>query len=284
MAGNRETVSPEGSSVADIIGQEIKEALARSTGQPIVIGLCGAQGSGKSTAAAQVHAVLTADGIRSLVLSLDDFYLSAAQRRALGEEVHPLLRTRGVPGTHDVALATTVLDQLRSGEAIRLPSFDKAQDDRAPSDRWRTTPPGVQIILFEGWCVGARPQSEAALAMPVNALEAEQDQSGSWRRFVNDQLAGPYQSLFARLDRLILLRAPGFEVVRAWRTEQEEDLRRAAGKGARAGMSNAEIETFIQHYERLTRHILEEMPARADLTIGLDEHRSVIDLTRVSIS
>jgi len=272
-------VSPELSSVANIIEQDIRDALARSTRQPIVIGLCGAQGSGKSTAAGQVGAALAAEGIRVVVLSLDDFYLTAAERRVLGEEVHRLLRTRGVPGTHDVAPATTMLDQLRSGESVRLPSFDKARDDRAPSDRWRTAPPGVQIILFEGWCVGARAQSEAALAMPVNALEAEQDRSGSWRRFVNDQLAGPYQSLFARLDRLILLRAPGFEVVRAWRTEQEEDLRRAAGNGPRAGMSNAEIETFIQHYERLTRHILEEMPARADLTIGLDENRCVIDVT-----
>lgn len=277
-------MSPEVSSVANIIEQDIKDALARSTRQPIVIGLCGAQGSGKSTAAGQVGAALAAEGIRVVVLSLDDFYLTAAERRVLGEEVHPLLHTRGVPGTHDVALATTVLDQLRSGKSVRLPSFRKAQDDRAPSDLWRTAPPGVQIILFEGWCVGARPLSEAALAIPVNALEAEQDRSGSWRRFVNDQLAGPYQSLFARLDRLILLRAPGFEVVRTWRTEQEEDLRRAAGNGTRAGMSNAEIETFIQHYERLTRHILEEMPARADLTIGLDEHRSVIDVTRASIS
>lgn len=277
-------MSPELSSVANIIEQDIKDALARGTRRPIVVGLCGAQGSGKSTAAGQVGAALAADGIRAVVLSLDDFYLTAAERRVIGEDVHPLLRTRGVPGTHDVALATTVLDQLRSGESVRLPSFDKAQDDRAPSDRWRTAPPGVQIILFEGWCVGARAQSEAALAMPVNALEAEQDRSGSWRRFVNDQLAGPYQSLFARLDRLILLRAPGFEVVRAWRTEQEEDLRHAAGNGPRAGMSNAEIETFIQHYERLTRHILEEMPARADLTIGLDEHRCVIDATRGSIS
>jgi len=284
MAGSRETVSPEVSSVANIIEQDMKDALARSTRQPIVIGLCGAQGSGKSTAAGQVGAALAAEGIRVVVLSLDDFYLTAAERRVLGEEVHPLLHTRGVPGTHDVALATTVLDQLRSGKSVRLPSFRKAQDDRAPSGRWRTAPPGVQIILFEGWCVGARAQSEAALAIPVNALEAEQDQSGSWRRFVNDQLAGPYQSLFARLDRLILLRAPGFEVVRTWRTEQEEDLRRAAGNGTRAGMSNAEIETFIQHYERLTRHILEEMPARADLTIGLDEHRCVIDVTRASIS
>lgn len=277
-------MSPELSSVANIIEQDIKDALARGTRQPIVIGLCGAQGSGKSTAAGQVGAALAADGIRAVVLSLDDFYLTAAERRVIGEDVHPLLRTRGVPGTHDVVLATAVLDQLRSGESVRLPSFDKAQDDRAPSDRWRTAPPGVQIILFEGWCIGARAQSEAALAMPVNALEAEQDRSGSWRRFVNDQLAGPYQSLFARLDRLILLRAPGFEVVRAWRTEQEEDLRRAAENGTRAGMSNAEIATFIQHYERLTRHILEEMPARADLTIGLDEHRCVIDVTRASIS
>jgi D-glycerate 3-kinase len=284
MAGSRETVSPEVSSVANIIEQDIKDALARSTRQPIVIGLCGAQGSGKSTAAGQVGAALAAEGIRVVVLSLDDFYLTAAERRVLGEEVHPLLHTRGVPGTHDVALATTVLDQLRSGKSVRLPRFGKAQDDRAPSDRWRTAPPGVQIILFEGWCVGARAQSEAALAIPVNALEAEQDRSGGWRRFVNDQLAGPYQSLFARLDRLILLRAPGFEVVRTWRTEQEEDLRRAAGNGTRAGMSNAEIKTFIQHYERLTRHILEEMPARADLTIGLDEHRCVIDVTRASIS
>lgn len=273
-------MSPELSPAATIIERDIKDALARGDRQPIVIGLCGAQGSGKSTAAAQVHAALTADGIRSVVLSLDDFYLTAAERNALGEEVHPLLRTRGVPGTHDVALAMTMLDLLQSGEPVRLPSFDKALDDRAPADRWQVAQPGVQVILFEGWCVGARPQDEAALAEPVNALEAEQDRSGGWRHYVNDQLAGPYQQLFARLDRLILLEAPGFEVVRAWRIEQEEGLRREAG--TRAGMSDAEIETFIQHYERLTRHILDEMPMRADVAISLDEKRTVIGVKHVA--
>jgi D-glycerate 3-kinase len=269
---------------ADIIEREVGDTLARGDQRPLVIGLCGAQGSGKSTAAAQVHAALMANGIRSAVLSLDDLYLTTAERNALGEEVHPLLRTRGVPGTHDVALGMTILDLLQSGKPVRLPNFDKARDDRTPPDRWRVAPSGVQIVLFEGWCVGARPQSEAALAAPVNALEAEQDRSGGWRRYVNDQLAGPYRSLFARLDRLILLEAPSFDVVRAWRTEQEEDLRRVARNGIRAGMSNAEIETFIQHYERLTRHILEEMPARADLSIVLDEHRTVIGVKHVPMN
>jgi D-glycerate 3-kinase len=277
-------VSPELSTAATIIERDVSDTLARGGRQPIVIGLCGAQGSGKSTAAAQVQAALIANGIRSVVLSLDDLYLTAAERNALGEEVHPLLRTRGVPGTHDVALGMTILDLLQSGKPVRLPNFDKARDDRTPPDRWQVAPPGVQIVLFEGWCVGARPQSEAVLAAPLNALEAERDRSGSWRRYVNDQLAGPYQSLFARLDRLILLEAPGFEIVHAWRTEQEEGLRRAAGNGIRAGMSNAEIETFIQHYERLTRHILEEMPARADVSIVLDEHRTVIGVKHASMN
>ncbi|MBC9035091.1 kinase [Sphingomonas sp. JC676] len=259
-----------------MIERDIRDALARGDGRPIVIGLCGAQGSGKSTAAAQVHAALTADGIRSVALSLDDFYLTSAERTALGEAVHSLLRTRGVPGTHDVALAMTMLDLLQSGEPVRLPCFDKTRDERATTAQWQVAPAGVQVILFEGWCVGARPQSDAALAEPVNALEAEQDRSGSWRRFVNDQLAGPYQRLFARLDRLVLLEAPGFEVVGAWRTEQEEGLRRETGNGVWAGMSDAEIHTFIQHYERLTRHILDEMPRRADLVITLDEKRAVI--------
>jgi D-glycerate 3-kinase len=271
-------VSPDLSPAAKIIERDIRDVLAHGDGRSIVIGLCGAQGSGKSTAAAQVDAALSADGIRSMVLSLDDFYLTAAERNALGDAVHPLLRTRGVPGTHDVALAMTMLDLLQSGEPVRLPRFDKARDERAATAQWQVSPAGVQVILFEGWCVGARPQSEAALVEPVNALEAEQDRSGGWRRFVNDQLTSPYQRLFARLDRLILLEAPGFEVVRAWRTEQEEDLRRETGNG---GMSDAEIETFIQHYERLTRHILDEMPARADLVIALDEKRAATGTKQV---
>ena len=38
-------------------------------------------------------------------------------------------------------------------------------------------------------------------------------------------------------------------------------------------MSDDAIGVFIQHYERLTRHILSDMPAYADLTLRLDEKR-----------
>jgi D-glycerate 3-kinase len=134
-------------------------------------------------------------------------------------------------------------------------------------------PPGVQVLLFEGWCVGARPQPEQQLAEPVNALERESDPDGRWRRFANQQLAGEYQRLFARLDWLILLNAPGFESVLAWRTLQEHKLRDrlvAEGQPLARVMSDGQVARFIAHYERLTRHILEEMPGRADDVIPVE--------------
>ncbi|KKW93388.1 kinase [Sphingobium chungbukense] len=243
----------------------------------LVVGLCGAQGSGKSTLAAGLRQRLERDGIPSAILSIDDLYRTRAEREELGRTVHPLLRTRGVPGTHDVALGLRVIDALARGEAAPLPRFDKAADDRQPVARWERAAAGTRLLLLEGWCVGARPQAAAALAQPVNALEREEDAQGVWRAYVNRALAGDYQALFARLDRLMLLAAPGFEVVRRWRTQQEHDLRRDAGAGAGV-MSDAQVTRFIQHYERLTRHILAEMPGRADLVIALDEARRVIGM------
>jgi D-glycerate 3-kinase len=143
-------------------------------------------------------------------------------------------------------------------------------DDRAPLDQWEHAPADTRLLILEGWCVGARPQSAEALVDPVNDLERDEDPTGVWRHHVNDQLAGPYRALFDRLDALILLAAPGFEVVLRWRIEQEQALR-ARGQG----MSDAQIARFIQHYERLTRHILGDMPHYADLTLPLNEDRSL---------
>jgi D-glycerate 3-kinase len=129
----------------------------------------------------------------------------------------------------------------------------------------------VDVVLFEGWCVGARPQPAAALTRPVNALERDADPDGRWRTFVNTALAGAYAPLFARIDRLVLLQAPGFEVVAGWRAEQEAKLRARTGRG----MDEAEIARFVAHYERLTRWILQEMPPRADLVFPLRADRSL---------
>jgi D-glycerate 3-kinase len=244
----------------------------------VILGICGAQGSGKSTLAASVIARLRDQGMACAVLSLDDLYLGSVDRERLAEANHPLLRTRGVPGTHDVDLGISVLGDVRAGRPTLLPRFDKASDEPADKAQWELVPANLDVLLFEGWCVGAVPEEPEALRNPLNALEADHDSDGHWRQFITRALSGSYQRLFAYLDGLVLLAAPRFEVVRSWRGQQEASLRQKTPNGAKL-MSDAQIDTFVQHFERLTRHTLAEMPTRADLVIQLDQRREVVSIT-----
>ena len=269
--------------VVEDICRPVAEAIAlrrAKAGRPIVVGLCGSQGSGKSTMSAFLVTLLEARGLRAAVISLDDLYLTLPERQELARTVHPLLRTRGVPGTHDTGLGLALFDVLtdRSGADVSLPQFDKAEDTRAPAKTWPLVRAPVDVVLFEGWCVGAAAQSDAALMEPVNALERDQDADGRWRRYVNDRLRGDYAALFARIDLLALLQAPSFEVVFGWRALQERKLaERVAREGAagRRVMSEDEIKVFLMHYQRLTQWILQEMPGRADVVMPLDEDHAI---------
>ncbi|WP_095012565.1 kinase [Tsuneonella mangrovi] len=256
------SVSPKWHEVDRAVAIAIAECHA-SLGRTVVIGLAGAQGSGKTTMAARLASLLGKEGLRAAVLALDDFYLTRAERLALAREVHPLLATRGVPGTHDVALLQQTLDALTAGEGqVKMPRFDKARDDRA--DPVALLPP-FNVVLLEGWCIGAQPQAPTDLAQPVNALEHNEDPDGTWRRWVNDRLAGDYAALFARVDLQLFLRAPGFEIVERWRAEQEGDL-------ASPAMDRQQLSRFVAHYERITRSMIADEPA--DIVIDLDEMRT----------
>lgn len=238
-----------------------------------LIGLNGAQGAGKSTLA-KILRLLLNEGfyLRTEVLSIDDLYLQPDQREELANSVHPLFRTRGVPGTHDVALGFELIESLRkqrSGDEVQLPRFDKSTDRRHPRSRWTTLTEPLDLLIVEGWCVGARPQSGAELGDPVNALEAEHDPHGIWRRASNRALADEYQALFEQLDLLIMMQVPAFETVFQWRNLQETKL------GKKAAMGQEELHHFIMHYERLTRAQLNEMPRRADLVLELDDNHQV---------
>jgi D-glycerate 3-kinase len=249
---------------------------ARKQDGPLIIGVNGAQGSGKSTLCDFLRLILEqCHGQRVAVLSIDDLYLTRTERQTLASEVHPLLITRGVPGTHDVTLGLATLQRLRTAtetDLTPLPAFDKASDDRRPAADWPMFLGRPDILLFEGWCVGTTPQADAELIEPVNALERDEDADGRWRHFVNRQLETAYRHLFAELDRLIFLSVPDMERVLEWRTLQEQKLAATAGAGQHI-MEAAALRRFVMHYERLTRHNLAELPARADVTLSLnDQH------------
>jgi len=266
-------VSPD----APVLGAVV-DAVADRIGAPgtapLVLGICGSQGSGKSTLATALARHFEDAGVATAILSIDDIYLTLAEREALARDIHPLLRTRGVPGTHDIALGRNVLAQLDAGVATPLPRFDKAQDDRAPREEWDVSAPDTRLVILEGWCVGARPEAEQALVTPINALERDEDADSRWRTYVNTALGRDYPALFDRIDMLILLAAPSFETVFAWRTQQEHALRTATGRG----MTDEQVTRFVFHYERITRHILAEMPGRADLVIRLAQDRSAVSI------
>ena len=180
-----------------------------------IVGFSGCQGSGKSTLVALMAKVMReVYGVSTVVLSLDDFYFTKAARAALVESIHPLFATRGVPGTHDLALLNETISALRqpgAGGAVPVPAFDKALDDRTEMVHWRQVSAPVQLIFLEGWCVGLSPQSESELEAPINPMEAEQDPSLVWRSEVNRQLATGYAGVFGNLNALLLLQAPSFE-------------------------------------------------------------------------
>lgn len=248
----------------DRFWRPLAEAIAvrAAAKHPLLVGINGGQGSGKTTLCRFLEVLLAERGLTAVTLSLDDFYLPHSERARMAADHHPLFATRGVPGTHDTALAMRVLDRLLGGRNAELPVFDKASDDR--SERTRHVDGPVDVVLFEGWCVGAAPQSAAALRERINDLERMEDADGVWRREVNRRLATDYAELFARIDLLVMLKVPDFAAVRANRLLQERKL----GAGP-AVMDEAALDRFLAHYQRLTEQMFAEMPQRADILIEM---------------
>ena len=262
----------------------------RESGRTVLIGIHGAQGTGKSTLTLFLQEILGKHfGCPTASFSLDDLYLTRAERTELAQRIHPLFQTRGVPGTHDVELGERVITALRTArgsDQTPIPVFDKSIDDRVPEARWPRFSGAASVILLEGWCVGARPEPESALAQPINELERTEDAEGIWRRTVNESLKGRYRRLFDGMDSLVMLKAPSMDSVLEWRTLQEHKLANKIkiapkeGEGSAPApslriMSDAEVHRFIMHYERVTRACLSEMPARANVLIEVAEDHSL---------
>jgi D-glycerate 3-kinase len=260
----------------------VKQASRQSS---IVIGINGAQGSGKSTLAEYLSLRLNARGLKAMNMSLDDFYLTQAQRCQLSESVHPLFKTRGVPGTHDVPLLMATLEKLKDCSGpVSVPIFNKALDDRASKEAWLVYSTPMDVIILEGWCLATPAQASSELLIPVNELEANQDPQGIWREYVNQELLGDYSKIWQQLDHLIMLKAPSFDCVYQWRWQQEQKLHDKNAKLANSELklkrnigllSQEEVADFIQYFERLTKHALKVLPDRCQHVFYLDDDREV---------
>ncbi|GEA06897.1 kinase [Alteromonas sp. KUL42] len=244
--------------------------------KPFIIGINGCQGSGKSTLTSYIDAYLTSEhNKRVVVLSIDDFYLDQSARNALAIKVHPLLKTRGVPGTHNLPLALKTFRQLTQGIPSSLPRFNKAIDNPFPIDSWPLVSDMPEFIILEGWCVGVGAEANERLKSPVNTLEENEDPLGIWRTYVNTELAGEYQTLFDQINYSIMLKAPSFDCVYQWRLEQEHKLANSAKGDVSGVMSDEEVAKFVQYYQRITEHALRTLPSMCDTVYTLDDRRAI---------
>lgn len=239
---------------------------------PMVIGISGPQGSGKSTIAAKLNDALS---VESVVLSLDDFYLPREKRQRLASEISPLFETRGPPGTHDIALLLQALEQLRKRgdfEPLWLPRFDKNTDERLPETQWTHVHSQPDLIIVEGWCLGATGIPTYADTPALNAVEAK-DLDRRWLTHQQAQLSGDYAMLWEQIDRFIYFEAPSFETVHKWRLEQEASNRNVE-IGELGSEVSAWVSRFIQHYERITR-AMADGSRRSGTVLALSEDRSL---------
>jgi D-glycerate 3-kinase len=245
----------------------------RQLSHPLVVGLNGAQGSGKTTLASLIKLALDKFwGKKAAILSLDDFYLPKKARQALARSVHPLCATRGVPGTHDYRLLMQTMSRLLVADdaaKTALPCFSKLADDRVDPAQWAIFEGRPDVILLEGWCVGLPADKLPPWRSPINALEAEADPNGDWWRWSVACLAESYTALWGMLDLLVVIELPDLDTVIASRLRQEEDLKPERG-GSVHRMSAAEVARFVQHFERYTRAMWDVMPSLADIVVRRD--------------
>ena len=237
--------------------------------QDRLVGIAGGQGSGKSTLGKLIQAAGDWFGVRVAVLSLDDFYLTLEERRGLANEVHPLLSTRGPPGTHDTQLLYETLTTMVKGESVVVPYFDKSRDDRAGE---REIDSGQELVVLEGWCVGSRPQNTSQLQQSINELERRQDPHGVWRNYVHKMLGERYVPIWELLDRLTFLAVQDLNSVRRWRLQQESNI------AEELRHSESWVAKFVAYYQRITEDMMREAPKFADPTVQLNADHRVVNI------
>ena len=166
--------------------------------------------------------------------------------------------------------------KVKSFKSLKLPKFNKAKDDRYIRKHWYKLKSRPDIVIFEGWCVGAKPQNLRQLKKPINSLERVHDQSLKWRQFVNFQLKTKYKKLYKQLDSLLYLNAKNFNLLKKWRTKQEKKLcLKTKNKKNLKIMNKKEIINFMQTYQRITEQMFKDAPKYSSIIMNLNRNHQI---------
>ena len=246
---------------------------------PLIVGLAGGQGSGKTTISSIISLILKKYfKLKVFKISIDDFYKTKKQREILSKNKHSLLLTRGVPGTHDIKIMLDFFRKIKTKnfKSLKLPKFNKANDDRYKKKHWYKLKSRPDVVIFEGWCVGAKPQSLRLLKKPINTIEKAYDKSLKWRRFVNLQLKTNYKKLYSQLDSLLYLKVKNFNLLKKWRIKQEEKLwLKAKSRKNLKIMNKKEVINFMQTYQRITEQMFKDAPKYSSIIMNLNKNHQI---------
>jgi D-glycerate 3-kinase len=247
--------------------------------KPYFIGLAGGQGTGKTTISSIIKIILVKYfKLKVFKISVDDFYKTRKDRVSLSKKVHPMLLTRGVPGTHDINEILNFFRKIKSKKfkILKVPIFDKAVDDRFNKKNWQSIKHRPDVIIIEGWCVGAKSVTINSLKKPINYMEKNKDQKLIWRKYVNQQLKSKYKNLYSQLNSLIYLKAKNFSLLQKWRLKQENKLLlKNKNKNKNKIMNKEEIFNFMQTYQRITENMFKTMPKFASIIVHLNSNHQI---------
>ena len=249
----------------------------KKKGETLILGFSGGQGSGKTTVTGILKIILKKFFKRRIhVSSIDDFYKTLEDRNKISNKIHPLLKTRGVPGTHDINLVKNFFNLIRKKKfkKIKLPKFEKAIDNRLEKKYWFNIKKKPEIVILEGWCVGAKPQSSFLIKKPINTLEKYEDKDLKWRKYANEKLKSEYKKLFSMIDHFIFIKIPNFKMVFKWRLLQENKLRKRSHLNKKI-MSYNKIKRFIMFYERITLQMMKDLSKSASVVMLLKKNHEI---------
>ena len=234
--------------------------------------ISGSQGAGKSTLSKLIKIVIEKTSSKKvMLLSIDDYYYSKIDRYNISQLVHPLLMTRGVPGTHDIKKLKEHLRQFKKKQfPIITPTFNKLKDDISKKTKVFNK---ADILILEGWCCGAKPIENKFLKINLNKVEKELDKDFKWRKYYNSKLKNEYQQIFKTFDRIIYLQPLSFQFVLKWRYAQEKN--NAKKTKTKNFMNKNTTKNFILYYEKLTKWMIKNMPDKADMLIKVDKEQKI---------